>query len=294
MVEAETYFNSQRGKKSILTAVRHKTNEKEFDIDIRKKLRKWDEMLKKKTKEEWKKELRNSKQKKRDENYEIHKNSSYPDAAKYYKKPQDAYVCECGWHYSSKTATSTINEQKRQKNINNSNALNDKIYYFYKTVRKRIDEHKAMQCPIHMPYGIVPALPPQDWNDPQSVMKEFVNCEWRLMNQLCMFDLKDRKIQFDYKDVADFKVEGDVWVGFSASNDDYHPFCTQPNEWKQPREAIILEDNGEGWVTIQITEGNMIEIVNERQEIVLTTTMVSVVLKQLKWKNQPNIWIITK
>ena len=96
-----------------------------------------------------------------------HQNGKYkniPQVLLNYKSPEKAYLCVCGWMYSSRN-------------------------------KDRIQRHNKV-CPINSYYGVVPAFEPRDTTDSNSYIQEFVGYKQRVDNGLCMFNLVGRWIEY--------------------------------------------------------------------------------------------------
>ena len=181
----------------------------------------------------------------------------------YYKNPKKAHWCECGWIYSTKD-------------------------------KERIAKHERW-CPIKSPYGIVPALPPlrseYESNMVDAIKSEFDGYTKRLNNEKCMFNLQGRSIQFDNTPSSLEPAP----IRDVAVIDTIKKYEITSNAAKQ-RKAEIVYDLGHGWIEIYITyddytyPGKRIIITNKQYDMPIRRIVV--MLKELKWKGQSNIWVV--
>ena len=93
------------------------------------------------------------------------KYKNIPEALLNYKYPQKAYLCDCGWTFSSKY------DKKRMKHHNET-------------------------CAARSHYGVVPAFDPLDTDDNDAYIKEFVGYKSRLKDGKCIFGLRNKWIEY--------------------------------------------------------------------------------------------------
>ncbi len=91
------------------------------------------------------------------------------DKLLFYKDPTKAFGCESGWTLSSKYN------------------------------KERIGKHNEI-CPVNSLYGIVPAYKPVNIENDEECLLEFHGYKQRLNKNKCIFDLRNRKIEFTGRD----------------------------------------------------------------------------------------------
>ena len=118
------------------------------------------------------------------------KYKNIPEVLLNYKEPQKAYLCKCGWIYSSKYA------------------------------KERIKQHNKI-CAINSYYGVVPAFEPIDTNNNNEYIKEFIGYKHRLDSNLCIFDLRNRWIEYTDDTGIDITTQiiRDIGKGIVLSED---------------------------------------------------------------------------
>eukprot|EP01084_Bolivina_argentea_P168750 292570_1 len=153
-------MNKEEGIQKIRKAFQHKFDPEKYDKPLREQLKLYETLKKDHSPEEL---FPDKKQ------YYINKKNEklkhFDDKLLIYKHPQRAHLCACNWRYHSKYN------------------------------KGRIAEHNKT-CPVNSPYGIVPVYGPENPENDDEVVFPFIGYKQRLDENKCMFDVKNRKIEF--------------------------------------------------------------------------------------------------
>ena len=179
-------LNGQQGISNIRKAFRRKLDPAHYDKRMKDALDLFDN-IKDKPEQELFPDKNNYYNNLKDKNT---KYKNIPEVLLNYKHPKKAYLCQCGWMFCNKYD------------------------------KKRIKQHNKT-CAIHSHYGVVPAYDPDDINDTDQYIQEFIGYKKRLSENKCIFKLQNRWIEYTDGSGIDIKTKiiRDMGKGIIVSQD---------------------------------------------------------------------------